>query len=159
MSTGFLGYDTTLMLDMVATALFFIAPLLIYSVVAVRYRRQFARHRKLQITLGALLLATVSAFEIDVQLVHGGWENIVGDRRTPDELEVIRRVLWVHLLFAVSTPVLWVTTLVAAIRGFGSPPHPGAHSKTHRILGWIAAVDLLLTSVTGMLFYYMAFVR
>ena len=41
---------------------------------------------------------------------------------------------------------------------FGNPPAPSRYSPWHRWLGWISAVDLLLTSMTGLFFYYVAFV-
>jgi hypothetical protein len=38
------------------------------------------------------------------------------------------------------------------------PPAPCGHSPLHRKLGWISAIDLLLTSLTGLAFYYVAFI-
>jgi hypothetical protein len=116
-----------------------------------------------QIVLGCVLLAAVLAFEIDTRFVHGGWERIINKdaaapRMSPVELEGVRRVLYVHLLFAVSTPVVWAVTLVLALRRFESPARPGRHSELHKKLGWLSAVDLALTAVTGLWFYYLAFV-
>ena len=65
------------MLDFVVCALVLIVPLLLYSLWLVKVRRRFLAHKRLQIALGLILLVAVSAFEIDVQLVHGGWEKIV----------------------------------------------------------------------------------
>ena len=63
-----------------------------------------------------------------------------------------------HLVFAITTPFLWGTTLAFALK-LGSPPKPGAHSKLHSTLGWLSTVDITMTSVTGLAFYYFAFVR
>ena len=41
---------------------------------------------------------------------------------------------------------------------FPRPVIPGAHSRLHKTLGWASAADLTLTSVTGLWFYYAAFV-
>jgi putative membrane protein len=161
---GFLGYRTSFMLDFVVVALVVIVPVLLYSLWVVRFRRQYSRHRVLQILLGAVLLLAVGLFEVDLQLVHGGWENIVA-KRYPDAAELSRKVsevrpyLWVHLVFAVTTPIFWVLTLAMAIRRFGNPPTPGQHSAVHRRLGWISTIDITLTSVTGLIFYYVAFIR
>jgi hypothetical protein len=134
---------------------------LAYSLHAVKVRRRYVLHRNLQVALGVVLLVAVVLFEIDVQ-GHGGWEKIVA-RRTPplapEQLSQVRTALAVHLVFAVSTPVLWATTFVLAWRRFSRPPAPGAHSRVHRLLGWLSAVDLGLTSATGLAFYYLAFVR
>ncbi|MFN0196637.1 MAG: DUF420 domain-containing protein [Planctomycetaceae bacterium] len=162
MSQGFLGYQTSLMLDVVVCALVLVVPLVILSLYLVKVRRNYLWHRNLQILLGVTLLIAVGAFEIDMQLVHGGWENIVGRRepaRTPAEMETIRQILWIHLCFAVSTPFLWAVTLWKAWKQFPNPPMPSPHSMTHKRLGWLSTIDLVLTSVTGLYWYYIAFVR
>lgn len=162
MSDGFLGYDTTFMLDFVVCALVLIVPLLAYSIFTVKVRRNFVLHRNLQCALAAIVLVAVAAFEVDIRL-HGGWTNIVNKdpaepRLAGDELEFVRKVLYVHLVFAVSTPFLWGTTIVLALRRFSKPPQPGVHSLLHKTLGWLSAIDITLTSVTGLVFYYFAFV-
>jgi len=92
--------------------------------------------------------------------VHGGWHAILSRRSrplSPEEFNLARMVLYVHLFFAVSTVFLWGVTLTAAWRKFPSPPVPGAHSRLHKTLGWLSAIDITLTSVTGLVFYYLAF--
>lgn len=162
--TGFLGYPTTFMLDFVVCALVLIVPLLLFSLWLVKFRRNFAGHMKLQLTLGVVLLVAVTAFEVDVQLVHGGWENIVAQQKLPEaafaaKISAVRPWLLVHLVFAITTPVLWIATIVLALKQFGKNPQPGPHSRVHSLLGWASTIDITLTSVTGLLFYYMAFVR
>ncbi|MEQ9408859.1 MAG: DUF420 domain-containing protein [Fuerstiella sp.] len=163
MQDGFLGYKTSFMLDFVVCALVIIVPLLAWSLWLVKVRHAYAAHKWLQLTLGLILLVAVGAFEFDLQWVHGGWENIVR-KSYPDDAALAAKVrqvqpwLWVHLFFAVTTPVLWFTTLTLAFRRFPSPPTPSAHSRVHRILGWLSTVDITLTAVTGLLFYYVAFV-
>jgi putative membrane protein len=68
-------------------------------------------------------------------------------------------MLYVHLCFAVSTPFLWGATIFLALKRFPNPPVPGPHSALHKKLGWLSVIDLVMTSVTGLAFYYMAFVR
>jgi hypothetical protein len=163
MSDGFLGYDTSLMLDVVVCALVVLVPLLACSVYLVKVRRAYTLHRNLQIALGLVLLAAVTAFEIDLQLVHGGWLNIANkDSGSPrlagERLALAQQTLRVHLVFAVSTPVLWVLTTVLALRRYSNPPRPGSHSRLHKTLGWLSVADLVLTSATGLAFYYLAFI-
>jgi len=38
------------------------------------------------------------------------------------------------------------------------PPTPGSHGPRHRFMARLAALDLLLTAVTGTIFYWLAFV-
>jgi hypothetical protein len=162
--SGFLGYQTTFMLDFVVCALALVVPLLLYSLWLVKVRRNYLGHKRLQIALGLILLVAVTAFEVDVQLVHGGWENIVA-RQPLDEVQLAAKIsgvrpwLLVHLLFAVTTPVLWIITITLALRRFGKNPRPGAHSRLHATLGWASTLDITLTSITGLLFYYVAFMR
>lgn len=160
MTDGFLGYKTSFMLDLVVCALIILVPLLLYSLYVVKVKRDFTRHRNLQVLLGVILMVTVLLFEIDLQWLQGGWENVVAKREiAPEQLATARSMLHWHLLFAISTPVLWVVTLINALKKFGSPPVPGPHSKLHSTLGWLSTVDLVLTSVTGLAFYYMAFMK
>lgn len=162
--SGFLGYQTTFMLDFVVCALALVVPLLLYSLWLVKVRRNYLGHKRLQIALGLILLVAVTAFEVDVQLVHGGWENIVA-RQPLDEAQLAAKIssvrpwLLVHLLFAVTTPVLWTITITLALRRFGKKPQPGSHSRLHAVLGWASTLDITLTSITGLLFYYVAFIN
>jgi hypothetical protein len=159
---GFLGQDASFMLDVVLVALVLVVPVLGFGIAQAR-ARQFVAHKRIQLTLAAVLLLAVAAFEIDLQWVHGGWENVVNKdpdnpRLTGRDLEFVRTVLWVHLVFAVSTPLLWGVTIILALKRIPNPPAPCQHSRLHRRLGWASAVDLGLTTLTGIGFYYVAFV-
>lgn len=150
------------MLDVVVVALVLVVPVLAWSLFEVKVRRNFQRHKLLQMTLGIVLLAAVLAFEVDMRL-QGGWEQIINrdpesPRLLPEQLAAVKRVLMIHLVFAVSTPFLWAATTILAIRRFAHPPLPGEHSQLHKILGWLSVLDLTATSVTGLWFYYVAFV-
>lgn len=161
--TGFLGYPTTFMLDFVVCALVLIVPLLLYSLWLVKVKRNYKAHMQFQLGLGLILLVAVTAFEVDVQMVHGGWENIVAQQQLSEEafaakISEVRPWLLLHLVFAVTTPLLWGTTIVLALKRFGRSPQPGKHSRRHFFLGWASTLDITATSVTGLLFYYLAFV-
>ncbi len=163
MMDGFLGYNASFMLDFVVCALVLIVPSLIFSLYLVKIRRNYLLHRNMQLTLGIVLLLAVSAFEIDLQIVHGGWENIVNKpgetvRLEGADLDSVRTLLWIHLVFAITTPILWVVTIVLALKRFPSPPKPNEHSPLHRRLGWASAIDITMTSITGLLFYYYTFI-
>ena len=151
------------MLDVVVCALILVVPVICWSLYLVKVRRNFELHAKVQTLLTIVLLLVVVAFEVDMRL-HGGWEKILNkDPAVPRvvgaALAQVRTMLWVHLVFAVSTPVLWGVTLGLAWRRFGHPRAPGPHSALHKTLGWAATLDLVMTSLTGLGFYWMAFVR
>ena len=152
MGEGFLGYDTSVMLDVVVVALVVVIPLLMLSLCQVRFGQRYRVHRRLQLTLGAVLLGAVSLFEIDMRLHGGFWAMSQNHSRAMHVL------LYVHLFFAISTVVLWAATIGLALRRFESPPQPGAHSRLHRRLGWLSTLDITATSITGLLVYYYGFV-
>jgi uncharacterized membrane protein YozB (DUF420 family) len=125
----------------------------------VRQRRLYAWHKRLQLILAAVLLVTVAAFEVDMRL-HGWRERAEGSAYLGSEGRInwVYISLAVHLVFAVSTALLWILFLVRALRQFPNPPQPGAHSRSHRFWGWLAAIDMVCTAVTGWVFYWLAFV-
>ncbi len=160
MADGFLGYKASLMLDVVVCALIVVVPTLVYSLYAIKVRRNFQLHKALQITLGVVLLTAVGLFEIDMRL-QGGIETILAKRSRPlsaAENASFYKLLYVHLFFAVSTVFLWGLTLALALRRIPNPPAPCEHSRWHKRLGWISALDITLTSATGLLVYYYGFV-
>jgi len=162
MSDGFLGYRTSFMLDAVVCALVLVLPAIVFSLYLVKVKKNYIAHRNLQIGLAVVLLFAVTAFEIDIQQIQGGWEKVVAKREvklTAEQLETARHVLWVHLVFAVSSPLLWLVTIVLAVKRMPKPPGPCEHSELHKKLGWASTIDLVLTAVTGLWFYYVGFVR
>ena len=156
---GFLGTRASLMLDVVALAMLVVLPVLAASIWLVRYRRRFALHKRLQLALGVVLLITVALFEADMRV--NGWRAraeaspFIGHDGSTDWVVV---ALGVHLCFSVTTALLWLFVIVQALRNFPVPPVPGQHSLWHRRLGYAAAIDMLLTAVTGWIFYWLAFV-
>jgi len=162
MKDGFLGNKTSFMLDFVVVALVLIVPILVFSLYAVKIRRHYTLHRNLQLFLGLILLVAVGLFEIDLRFIQGGWQEVVKKRSiqlTTEQMRMVQQILRIHLVFAISTPILWATTIVLALRRIPSPPTPCPHSSLHKKLGWLSTIDIVLTSVTGLVFYYFAFVR
>jgi uncharacterized membrane protein YozB (DUF420 family) len=131
-----------------------VIPVMIWSICLVRYRRNYQLHKRVQLTLGGVLLVAVLLFEIDMR-VHG-WRQFA--EPSPYYDNWLWPILYVHLFFAVSTSVLWVYTIAAALRRFPRPPAPNSHSRRHRIAARAAAGFMCMTAVTGWLFYWAAFV-
>jgi putative membrane protein len=150
----------SLMLDVVFAAMFAVVPLLLVSVYLVKYQRRHALHKKLQLAMAGVLLVAVLLFEIDIRV--NGWEaraepspyfDAANKFTCPAGISLV-----VHLSFAVPTLVLWIVVVVQALRKFSNPPAPGPHSRWHARWGMAAAVGMVMTAVTGWLFYWMAFV-
>lgn len=153
---GFLGTRASWMLDVVVVAMVVVLPVLITSWWLVRYRRQYRLHKLIQLTLGMVLLVAITGFEIDIRL--SGWEHRASPSVGIDPPQRVYTVLWIHLVFAVSTAVLWVFVTVQALRKIPNPPGPSAYSRRHIFWARLAAVDMVLTAVTGWWFYWVAFV-
>jgi hypothetical protein len=156
---GFLGTRGSIMLDVVFLAMFAVVPVLLLSIYLVKQGR-YQLHKWIQITTGLVLLLAVTAFEVDMRLFTD-WELRAAPSpyyTTPDQWNIVWYALVLHLCTAVPAPFLWAVVIVRALRRFPNPPQPGAHSPSHIRWAWIAAVCMVLTSVSGWVFYYLAFV-
>jgi hypothetical protein len=156
---GFLGTRASLMLDVVALAMVAVLPVLAVSIYLVKVKRQFVWHKRIQLALGAALLITVVLFEADVRI--NGWR----DRAAPSsfaghegQTDWVAASLGIHLFFSITSALLWALVIARALRNFPNPPQPAAHSHWHRRFGWLAAIDMALTAITGWIFYWLAFV-
>jgi uncharacterized membrane protein YozB (DUF420 family) len=151
---GFLGTRASIGMDVVLVGLIALLPVLAWSIAAVR-RGDYRLHKKLQLFIAAALAAAIVVFEIDVRLVSD-WK--LRAAASPHWPRGVLAALAVHLVFAVSTFVLLVWVLWEALTRVPTPPQPGAHGPRHRRMARLAAADLVLTAVTGTVFYWLAFV-
>lgn len=158
---GFIPFSRArFIMDFVAAAMAIIVPALLWSIVQVKAAR-YSLHKSVQLTLGAVLLVAVVLFEIDVRL--NGWRPAAAASPYMTMLvagnwSVLELVLAVHLVFAVSATLLWTWVIIEALRRFASPPTPSAYSPRHKRLAWLATYDMCATTVTGWLFFWMAFI-
>lgn len=154
MIDGFIPYSRgTLMLDVVATAMLAIIPLLAWSIYLVRFRRNYRTHQRVNMAIALVLLGAVVLFEVDMRLY--GWRHLAEPSSLYDSW--VYPILYIHLAFAIATTGLWVTTVVPAMRRFSHPPRPNGHSRFHRGIARFAAVGMLGTATTGWAFYIIAF--
>lgn len=155
MLDGFIPYSrATFMLDLVAVAMVVVVPVLAWSVRQVKVHRNYALHGRVQLILGLVLLVAVLLFEIDMRVF--GWRHLAEPSRFYGNW--LNPVLYVHLFFAVSTTILWIWTIVGALRGFTKPPAPSAYSSRHKSIAIFATIGMFCTAITGWAFYVMAFV-
>lgn len=152
---GFLGTRASLMLDVVTIAMGLVLVLLGISIAQVRKQR-YQLHKVMQISIALLLLVAVTAFEIEMRVY--GWQGRAAGVLGGSAPQTAMLALYVHLVFAVSTLVLWPLVIYQALRRFPSPPGPNEFSPKHRRLARIAAADMLMTTLTGWIFYFVAFV-
>ena len=151
---GFLGTRASLGMDVVLVGLLALLPVLAWSVALVR-RGRYAAHKALQLFIVAALAAAIAVFEIDIRLVSD-WK--LRAAASPCWPGGVLAALAVHLVFAVSTFGLLAWVVWEALVRFPVPPEPGTHGPRHRRLARLAALDLVCTAVTGVAFYWLAFV-
>ena len=145
----------SLMLNVVFVAMVAVLPIQVASVYLAKYTGNFQLHRKIQIATAAVLGITLVAFEVDLQMFTD-WRALAEPSRLYDS-GWVDRLLWIHLLFAIPTPFVWLAVIFAAWWKFGSKL-PGKHSNWHRVSGRWAAGLLAMTTLTGWAFYIAAFV-
>ena len=145
------------MLDIVFLAMFLVVPLLGWSIWLAR-NGNYASHKRVQLTLAVVLLGAVTAFEIEMRLV--GWT----DRAAlspywsgPAWDDWVHYSLAVHLFFAIPTALLWLIVVIRALWQFPKPPQPNHHSQAHRFWARLASFEMVMTAVTGWVFYWLAF--
>ena len=155
---GFLGTRGSFMLDFVFLAMFAVVPILGWSIWLAKQGR-YQQHKLVRIVLGVVLLVAVLAFEIEMRVV--GWR----ERAEPSPYwadaswnDGVHYSLAIHLFFAIPTAILWIYVIVQALRQFPKPPVPGEHSRSHRFWAPLAAFEMLMTAITGWVFYWLAFV-
>lgn len=145
---------SSLILDLVFIALIPVLPVLFYSIAHVRKNKQYHYHKKIQVGLSVFLLIVILLFEVDVRIF--GWEQYA--KQSPYYHSILFPFLYVHLVFAIGTFVLWSGTLVLALKNFSRVPYPNEYSSKHKVLARASALGLTLSIFSGWVFFYLAFV-
>jgi putative membrane protein len=149
-----LGSRASIGMDVVLVGLLALLPVLAWSIAAVRAGR-YRLHKRLQLFIVGALAAAIVVFEIDIR-IFSDWRERA--RPSPFWPAGVLGSLGVHLVFAISTFLLWTWVVLEAVARFPVPPAPGRHGPRHRWMARLAAVDLLGTALTGVVFYWLAFV-
>jgi putative membrane protein len=152
---GFIPFSRgSFMLDLVAVAMFAVLPAVAIGVNLVKNKRNFESHKKVMLGISLVLGVAVFLFELEMRMV--GWKDLA--EPSPYFNTYLFTALGVHLVCSISTTFLLSATVLLALRKFPNPPGPNGHSSLHKTLGGLSATGLMLTSVTGWTFYYMAFI-
>lgn len=151
--TGFLPFSrANFLMDFVVLAMAVIVPIMIGSVILVRYKKDYNLHKKIQIALGSILGLTLIVFELDVRL--NGWRHLA--EASPYYENFVFPSLFVHLFFAIPTFFLWLVTIIGGIKRY-NPKNP-LNTGFHKKMGRYSAFFMLGTTVTGWIFFWLAFV-
>jgi putative membrane protein len=150
---GFLPLSrASFVLDFIAVAMAAVIPVMLISLFQVRQRKNFALHRRLQIILGVVLGLAILVFELDMRLF--GWRQYA--EASPYYNTWVMPALFAHLFFAIPTLFLWIFTIFMALR-HQIHTHPGRHRFQHKLFGRLSAYAMLGTTVSGWLFFWLAF--
>lgn len=151
---GFIPFSRApFVMDLLVMAMLCFLPVLGWSVYAIKVKRDFRLHRFLQIALGIILLLTIGIFEYHVRLY--GWRQHA--QESPYFSTWLFPFLYLHLVLATVTVIIWTYTTFQAIKDMIRQPSVKSR-RLHMIIGKASAAGMLLTTVTGWIFYYLAFV-
>lgn len=155
LAAGFLPNRASGTLDFVVVAMVLVLLALGFSIYQVRVKKNPKLHRAIQLITAAILLVTLIGFEVDIRM--NGWREMA--KASPYfESGVVSWSLWIHLMFAIPTPFVWAGVIWFGLTRFRSSFQAGDYNRRHRMWGRIGAVFMLMTAVTGWVFYYLAFV-
>lgn len=140
-------------LDFIVVAMALVLPILIFSIWHVKYKKNLAFHRTLQIGLGSVLGIAIIAFELDMRIF--GWRHLA--EPSPYYETLVFPLLIIHLCFAIPTLFLWSYTIFMGIKHSIEKSLNKAR-KQHKLLGTTSAYMMVGTTVTGWIFYYFAFI-
>ncbi len=150
---GFLPMSrASFVLDFIALAMAAVIPVMLLSLFEVRRRKNYGLHKRIQILLGVVLGVAILVFELDMRLY--GWRQYAEPSPYYDSL-VIPALIF-HLIFAIPTLFLWVYTITMALRHRIASESNKPRFR-HKLFGRLSAYAMLGTTVTGWLFFWLAF--
>ncbi len=145
---GFLGTRADTIVDtvMITSALL---PVLLFIIIRFAHKERYDLHKWSQILLFTVVNLLVIALEVDIRF--GGMDQVIEQSKYfgTDTLAI---VFIVHLLFAVSSTLLWFWLIIVSVRRY--PVH---FRFPHKKYGILVYIDILLTVITGWILYAMVF--
>ncbi len=139
-------------LDFIALAMAAVIPVMLISLFQVRRRKNYTLHKRIQILLGVVLGVAILVFELDMRLY--GWRQYA--EASPYYDSFVIPALIIHLIFAIPTLFLWVYTITMALRHRIASESNKPRFR-HKLFGRLSAYAMLGTTLTGWLFFWLAF--
>jgi uncharacterized membrane protein YozB (DUF420 family) len=139
-------------LDFIALAMAGVIPVMLVSLYQVRQRKNYTLHKRIQMLLGVVLGVAILVFELDMRLY--GWRQYAEPSPYYDTLVIPSLI--VHLVFAIPTLFLWIYTIFMALRHRISETS-GKYRFQHKLFGRLSAYAMIGTTLTGWLFFWLAF--
>jgi putative membrane protein len=152
---GFLGTRAPLFMDFVVIIVALL-PLLLTIAVLFAKQGYYLTHIVLQKILFVVSVIVVGYFEYGVR-VGGGFNFFMEESGTPHTYAWI--VLIVHVLIALAGFIIWLYTLILAHKDHKKRTLPGLYSPSHKSLGKLSYLLIVLTALTGLWVYYLLFMN
>jgi putative membrane protein len=146
--------NTDILIDVVNFSFIVIVPALIYSWTKAR-NSEYNFHKKIQLTLFAVLFVAVILFEVDLRM-RGGIFEMVKDSQFAETL-LLNGLIWFHLFVSITTTLIWIGLIIFSLRKFAKPPVPNDFSEKHKFWGKLGMIDMILTGITGVMLYVLGF--
>ncbi len=146
--------NTDILIDIVNASFIIIVPTLIYSWMKVR-NGEYGLHKKVQLTLFAVLFVAVILFEVDLRQ-RGGIFEMVKDSQFAGTA-FLNGLIWFHMFVSITTSFIWIGLVAFSLWKFASPPVPNNFSGMHKFWGKIGMIDMILTGITGVMLYVLGF--
>ena len=144
--TGFLGTRAPIFMDVV-TLIVAVLPLLMMGIILLARAKNYKLHARLQWILFLVSVAVLGYFESGVR-VGGGFNSLMEGSQVQHNYAFI--VLMFHIAIAVSTLIVWITTLLMAKKQL--------QLNKHKQAGKLTFLGVTLTSMTGIWVYLLMFV-
>jgi putative membrane protein len=150
---GFLPMSrASFILDFLVLAMAVIIPIMLVSIHLVRKHRNYQLHKRIQILLGVVLGVAILVFELDMRLY--GWRQYA--EASPYYTTLVMPSLIFHLIFAIPTLFLWIYTITMALRQ-RIDTQTGKYRFRHKFFGRLSAYAMIGTTLSGCLFFWLAF--
>lgn len=140
-------------LDLLALLLLIALPIQIMSLLLVWRWKAYRAHKYLQLGIAGILGPAVLGFEIQIRVQ--GWRHLA--EISPYYDSFVLPALVFHLIWAIPALLLWIFTIIGAMKNFARSPRPSRYSIIHKRMGRLAVIAMMGTGITGWLFYWLAF--
>lgn len=150
---GFLGSRAPMYIDLVAVV-FFVLPLFLFVSIRYAVKKDIKKHLVSQVLIFIAMLVSVIIFEVGMRLA-GGFTNYLDASSVNHTFFTI--FLIVHIITAIVVINAWSYQLITAIKAYRKGTLVGEVAASHRKIGKLVSIGILITLFEAAAVYYMLF--
>jgi putative membrane protein len=151
---GFLGTRAPMFMDIIVLIIGFL-PFLIAFSIWFAINKMYGLHRFLQTVLFLVTMVILICFKYGLYMA-GGFDFYI--RGSSIDSTIASYFLIFHVVVATITLIMWFAMMKFASADSKRRALPGLYSDTHRKSGKRLAFAIFLTSITGVIVYWMLFI-